>query len=305
MTYAVYRLCLWLMNKDQMTIYGKRADSHDIVKVVDGYINTSLLHNRSWNHLNKFSKSYLPLKHSYNRKGGIQFSYSYWLNLRAAQNGKMAWKDILLKGEPKTINYKVTRFNDSAYASLKNRKTNETMVHTVGVKCPRIRFGPTYDSIQVELNTIDNPDERFIIRSTSAPGNRTSMRNKAVKLAQDKWALFTFTFEDHTAINKHEDGIVIRFYLNDVLYSSRSIKSAMRPNKSNLHMFPSINGVGGPIQDSRIGNIFYFNYALSHSDIRTLYSRGPPKHMSDMENKDGLGEPLYLSEYNKADVYNT
>jgi hypothetical protein len=131
------------------------------------------------------------------------------------------------------------------------------------------------------------------------------MRNNAVKLAQDKWALFTFTFEDHIAINKQEDGIVIRFYLNDVLYSSHSVKSAIRPNKSNLHIFPSINGVGGPITNSRIGNVFYFNYALRHDDVRKIHTRGPPTHSSDVEKLDGLGEPLYLSEYNKADVYNT
>lgn len=254
----------------------------------------------SWNQINKFSKNYLPLKHSYNRQGGIQFSYSFWMNMKNATNNNIAWKDIILKGEPQTIKYNVTRFRHDTY-----KHPHKYVVDNVGVKCPRIRFGSTYDSLQVELNTIDNPDETFIFRSITAPGKMSSLRNNAIKLAQDKWALITFTFEDHVAINNHEDGIIVKFFFNDVLYNSKSIHSAMRPNKSNLHLFPSINNTGTPIMGSRIGNIIYFNYAINQDDIRKIYSRGPPRHMMDPHKTDTIGQPLYLSEYNKADVYNT
>jgi hypothetical protein len=305
--YVVYRVCLVLMGRDQVNMSGRhrgaRQDDDLKVDILKGYSHMSLLSNKSFSTVNRFSKNFLPLQPSFNRKGGIQFSYTFWMNIRVAQSSAFAWKDIILKGDPQTSNYTVTRFNDKAFVDATSKNTYTEKKSSVAVKCPRIRFGPSYDSFQVELNTLHNPDERFLIRSFSG-NTRPSMRNNAIKLAQNKWAMVTFTFEDHTAINDFEDGIIVRFYLNDTLYSTHTVRSAMRTNKSELHLFPSIDGRGQPIQNSRIGNIKYYNRALQHDDVKKLYHRGPPTKPA-VEQDNPESEPLFLSEYNKADVYNT
>ena len=306
--FAVYKLSLWILKQDQLASgqEGQTVNHRDIVKVVDGYAFTSVLFNRNWNMINMYKENYLPIKPSFNRKGGIQFSYSFWINMQNVGNENIKWKDIILKGDPESVTYTVTRFKDDADKTVSGSPDPSVTPPQplVAVKCPRIRFGPTYDSIQIELNTLHNPDERILIRSIKSESGTVDRQN-AVKLVQNRWAMMTFTFEDHVAINTFEDGITVRFYLNDVLYYTKNIKSAMRPNKSALHMFPSIDGVGESIHGSRIGNVFYYNWALDQEKVRDMYARGPPKKMAYIDNEKSLGDPLYLNEYNKADIYNT
>lgn len=298
--WIVYRISLWTMNKDKLSIETKEVDHKVQTYIVDGWTYMALMNQKQYNTVFKYAPDYLPIRPSYNRKGGIQFTYSFWICMRNVDNARYAWRDILLKGEPDSLtDYTVTRFHDEPYQSATTTKQyTETKKGVVAVKCPRIRFGPTYDSVQIELNTLIDPDARFLIRSFSAqPGNGV-MRSNAIKLVQDKWALMTFTFEDNVAINSHEDGIIIRFYLNDTLYASKTFKSAIRTNKSPLHLFP----LGTAIADSRIGDIVYYNRSLSHEDVAKVFDHGPPKKFA---NGSESGNTVRLNEYNKADMYNT
>jgi hypothetical protein len=302
--WLVYRISLFAMNKDKLSIETKEVDHKVQTYIVDGWTYMALMNQKQYNTIFKYASNYLPIRPSYNRKGGIQFTYSFWICMRNVDNARYAWRDIILKGDPESLtSYTVTRFHDSAYQDATTTKQyTETVRDVVAVKCPRIRFGPTYDSVQVELNTLVDPDARFLIRSFSesnAEGRSGGgMRSNAIKLVQDKWALMTFTFEDNVAINTHEDGIIIRFYLNDTLYASKTFKSAIRTNKSPLHLFP----LGSAIADSRIGDVVYYNRALSHEEVAKVFDHGPPKKFADGSE---IGNAVKLNEYNKADVYNT
>jgi len=302
--WIVYRISLMAMNKDKLSIETKEVDHKVQTYVVDGWTYMALMNQKQYNTVFKYSPTYLPIRPSYNRKGGIQFTYSFWICMRNVDTARYAWRDIILKGEPDSlVDYTVTRFHDPAYQqATTTQQYTEEINGVVAVKCPRIRFGPTYDSVQVELNTLVDPDARFLIRSFSgsqAQGQQQGgMRSQAIKLVQDKWALMTFTFEDNVAIDTHEDGIIIRFYLNDTLYASKTFKSAIRTNKSPLHLFP----LGTPIADSRIGDIVYYNRSLSHEDVAKVFDHGPPKKFA---NGSESGNTVRLNEYNKADVYNT
>lgn len=300
--WLVYRISLFAMNKDKLSIETKEVDHKVQTYVVDGWTYMALMNQKQYNTVFKYAPNYMPIRPSYNRKGGTQFTYSFWIGLRNVDNSRYAWRDIILKGDPDSLtDYKVTRFHDTAYqAATTTKQYTETMKGVVAVKCPRIRFGPTYDSVQIELNTLIDPDARFLIRTfagSPAEGHGV-MRSQAMKLVQDKWALMTFTFEDNVAINTHEDGIIIRFYLNDTLYASKTFKSAMRTNKSPLHLFP----LGTAIADSKIGDIVYYNRALSHEDVAKVFDHGPPKKFA---NGSESGDTVKLNEYNEADVYNT
>eukprot|EP00798_Chlamydomonas_sp_ICE-L_P010942 gene10942-17056_t len=299
--YVIYLLSLVATIKDGLTPKQKPVDHKVEVRMVDGWIQMAELHNRFYTTLNEYASNYMPIRPSYNRKGGIQFTYQFWINMRNADSSNVKFRDILLKGDPGVFNYRTVRFADSDFSAATGVTERVENKETVTTKCPRILFGPTFDSFQIELNTIHDLDARFIIRSVSDPSSSkgSSMRRNALKLAQDKWMLVTFTFEDHVAISAHEEGIIIRAYINDTLYATKEIASAMRPNRSRLHLFPGKS----PISNNRIGNLKYYNRAINHEEVASVFSEGRPTKYANMNG--GLGEQLRLSEHNKADTYNS
>jgi hypothetical protein len=296
--YLIYLISLFATNRDGLMPKQKQVDHKVEVLMINGWISMAELHNRFFTTSNEYVSNYMPIRPSYNRKGGIQFTYQFWINMRNTDSHNVKFRDIILKGDPTVFDYRMVRFTDKDFSVATGVNERVENKRTVTTKCPRILFGPTYDSFQVELNTIHDPDERFVIRSVSNTSN-SSLRRNVMKLGQDKWMLVTFTFEDHVAISNHEEGIIIRAYINDTLYATKKIASAMRPNKNRLHLFPGKN----PISNNRIGNMIYYNRALNQEDVSSVYSKGKPTKYANM--KDGIGEQLNLSEHNKADSYNT
>ena len=53
----------------------------------------------------------------------------------------------------------------------------------------------------------------------------------------------------------------------------------------------------------KIGNITYYNYALSTNDVINVFNNGPPTNSLIVEKKDN-NSAAYLSAYNKIDIYN-
>eukprot|EP00798_Chlamydomonas_sp_ICE-L_P017313 gene17313-23622_t len=296
--YVIYLISLVATNKDGLTPKQNPVDHNVVVRMVDGWIPMAELHNRFFTTLNEYASNYMPIHPSYNRKGGIQFTYQFWINMRNSDSSSVKFRDIILKGDPSVFDYRMVRFADQDFSVATGVNKRVENKRTITTKCPRILFGPTYDSFQVELNTIHDPDAHFVIRSVSDASN-SSLRRNVMKLGQDKWMLVTFTFEDHVAISNHKEGIIIRAYINDTLYATEKIGSAMRPNKNRLHLFPGKS----PIANNRIGNMTYYNRALTHEEVAAVFSQGQPTKYANLNG--GIGEQLRLSEHNKADSYNT
>ena len=301
--FAVYRMALWLVKKDEMVIDEKTKNPKATVHIVDGYAYTTIASNRTWNTVNPDSRSYAPIKRSFNRKGGAQYSYSFWLYLEDTAPANVANKDILLRGDDQVYTYRqATDYDDGM---VKEKVAQD--VTDITIKAPRIRFGPTFDSFVVELNTLHNPNERINIDPVHNTSHEdTTLRHNLLKLMQGKWVLLTFTFEDNVAINDFEDGIIVRFFVNDLLYHTAAIKSAMRPNNGDFYLLPTSGADDNMIKNGRIGDVTYYNYALGMKHVREIFEHGAPKHPCKELMGDGsLGDPLHLSEYNKLDVYNT
>ena len=106
-------------------------------------------------------------------------------------------------------------------------------------------------------------------------------------------------------INDFEDGVIVRFYVNDFLYDIHRVRSALRLNNGDLHLFPSCTK-SSVLKQARIGNLAHYNYALSNLSVRDIYDAGPPRHLAtDLAGASSLGHPLYLSEQNKLDNANS
>lgn len=313
--YAVYRLSLWVLKKDKLVVDARNDfDPRTETKIVDGYAPTDLLADRDFDTINPQSKSFRSLPRSLNRKGGAQFSYSFWINLKDTSPKNVAHKVILMRGDRQRYSFSRTPNTtiDAGAPDNKIRVNADAKQYTfneVLVKCPLIRFGEDYKSLVVEFNTLDNPNEKVEISSFDSASDDPSLRHNVLKLIDNAWVLFTFTFEDSVAINDFEDGIIVRFYVNDFMYNVSKVRSTLYPNNGSFHLLPTWNGeglAGGEVlRNARIADVKYHNYALSSPAVKEMYDVGPPKnYASDLVGSD-LGDPLYLSMYNKLDIFNS
>jgi hypothetical protein len=318
----IYLVSLWILRRDQLVADPSTlATPKQRVMILDGYAEASVISGTQWSTVNPQSQNYVLLDRSYNRKGGAQYTYSLWVQIRDTSviNGQT----LFMRGDPTLYNW------------TKKVGTNPpTPFNDVLVKSPRVRFGKSFDDgLVVEFNTLDdpqggnvfitpNPDPIPVAGQSPAPLTTydETMRKNAFNLIRDRWAMLTFTFEDGVAINEFENGIVVRFYLNDVLYKSQGVKGALKQNSGDVYLLPAIANdpnYGGPNQqsytagqgpdaltNSTVGNLTYYNYALGLGQVRDLFTRGPPKNPATF-GVGPIGEALYLSEYNKLDVYNS
>lgn len=315
----LYLVSLFALKRDSLVVderytIGSAVDTPIIV----GYTETVILANRTYNTVDVSSRSYVHMPRSYNRHGGAQFTYSFWIFVGDPSPQAVKNRCILMRGD--TRQYKYTRrqiatrpvWDDGTVGDRPSKRGHHSLTHDhknrvlttgVAIKCPRIAFGDSYDHLVVTLNTTDDLDATLDLSrdSHSAMGDTAVVGAApyALSLIENRWAMMTFTFEDHIPINDFEDGILVNFFLNDVLYQSGAFSGMLRQNMDALHLFP-----GGGIAGTRIANLTYSNYAWGAPKVLSAYVKGVPKKRSLDPDTDSVGEPLYLSEYNKLDVYN-
>ena len=314
---AVYLLSLKLMQQDKLVIdVRSMQNSKTETKIIPGFVDSTVIANRSFNTIMPMSDNFVNMPKSFNRQGGAQYSFSFWIFVDDPEQAVN--KTILLRGDNRTYNSAVF-IGDNADFVTSDVNSGKTDVSTGDAKrtgmwfptspdmvvsypmlaSPCITFGSRYDQIAILFNTVDWPFGMVTINPRRNTQDDTKRRD-AMKLIAHKWALFTFVLEDNVANNDFEDGIVVRFYLNDMLYHTERVAGSLRSNNGNLYLFPD-----GGIPQTRIADLTYFNYALGQDRIKHIYEQGVPTYYySDMISKAGFGTPLYLSEYNKLDIYN-
>lgn len=318
----IYFLSLWILGREVLVSQASGTTSKQRVLILDGYAESTVVAGTQWSTVNPNSQNYVMLDRSYNRKGGAQFSYSIWVQIR--DTSSINGQTLFMRGDPSLYNW-TKKVGDTAATSATD----------VLIKSPRVRFGSSFDEgLVVEFNTIQDPQGGSIVIKPNpnpipvagqSPASLTTfdetMRQNIWNLTRDRWAMLTFTFEDGVAINEFENGIIFRFYLNDVLYKTQGVQGALRQNVGDVYLLPAINndpgiqnnpnqkgytvGQGpGAIANTTIGNLSYFNYALGLAEVSALFRQGPPKNPATF-GVGPVGEPLFLSMYNKLDVYNS
>lgn len=312
--YAVYVLSLRLIATDRLAIdkHAVVRSGHFETKILDGYADSTVLATKTYNTVNSHAQNYLSLPDSFNRTGGAQYSYSFWIFVDDPEQAKhktifhrgdvRAYNAALFVGGDKVANFVPPRVSTNAGGDRTGVEFATPPDHVLTypfISSPCVTFADRYDEIGIFFNTIQWPFASVTINPANDADDNTKRRD-AMKLIAHKWALFTIVIEDSVAVNDFEDGIVVRFYLNDMLYYTEHVQGALRTNTGHFHIFPD-----GGIQGTRIGNLTYFNYAIGQERVKSIYDKGPPKHYSrDIMSGSALGDPLFLSEYNKLDIYN-
>lgn len=271
------------------------------VVVVDGWVTGGIGADRAWNTVAPASPAYAPLRPSYNRSGGAQFSYSFWMRLEAdADPAAYAGRDILLRGDPTHYEYQRTVLPPPGLGPSAAAGAPETRTGPLA-KCPRVRFGDGLGELVVEFNTLTDPDEALAVEPT--PGDDDTVRRNLLRMVAGRWTLYTVSFEDAVSSSTgFESGVRVRLYVNDTLYATHWARGALRQNPGDLVLLPTPPG-GAPLDKMRVGDLRYFNYAVPDDVVADLFRRGPPGRMSAAFDS-GAGEPLFMSEYNRLDIYN-
>jgi hypothetical protein len=278
LVYATYAIALWVLRRDKLMVdRGIKTVEPSKTLIISGFSDASYLQRTIVDTLNPEAMSFANMPRSVNRRGGAQFTYQFWILLTNTLPSNVAFKDILIRGD-------LTRYNIVTVDPNDKDRIVDGPKEDVLIKCPRIRFNETFDELAVEVNTIDDPNPPPIkIKGT-------------LRLVPNKWVLCTFAFQDDVAMNDFEDGVQMRFYINDLLVQKSTMKSALRQNNGNLYLFPS-----GAVEGCKIGDLSYYNYAVTQGEVADVYNRGVPKAMA-VTRRTPLPSPLYLTEYNKLDI---
>jgi len=289
-TYIIYLIALHIINVDKLVI----DEKYDLakkkqVKVIDGYIDASSK-NVHYNTTMPVASNYMPIRPSVNIKGGAQFTYTFWMFRDA--NADVANKIIFLKGDDKRYNFRITNNKNKKVPAVD--KLSEHMVF-----CPLVKFGNDPSTFEIKFNTFAKYDETMVVeRLTSSD---TAYRNNLIATLENTWHMITISFEDNVPINDFENGIMVKFYVNEVLYKVSRFPSALKQNQGDLFLFP--NG-SNPISNVKVSNFTYYNYVLGEEEIRKLSLSGANTNASGAFATPNAAKPPVLSDYNKLDIYN-
>lgn len=299
---AVYMATLFILRQDSIVVYGNQVGQSEKTVVLDGWVLAAAYKDRRYITNNPALPNYVRIPKSINRQEGSQFSYSFWLNIADTTPANVANKVLLLKGDPTP--YTVTA--KQAIGSVPSLANDPKLYSSTGplIKCPMIRFGKTFSDVVIEINTVKDVAYSLSVsgdRSAHSPAGRMNLTS----LLPGGWYMITLTVEDNYAPGLPENGIRVRFFINDTLYREETGSSnptlrnnAVKQNDAPLWLFP-----GSSISGTRMANLAYFNRALNDMEVQSLFAAG----FKDSPVQEGIGStnyPSMLTAGNKIDILN-
>ena len=297
----LYIITLVVLRIDSIvSISSNKVSSNNSTLIVDGYAPISWLANKSFNTTNQHARNFKSIPRSLNRRGGAQFTYQFWIKIEETDQEYYEDLIILLRGDKR-------KYNIGLYDK---QILTQTIPNEHVIACPLIKFTDSFRNIQIQLNTNNSPMTYININMTPH-SNTLSRRNALSLLALNNWYLMTFIFEDNYSFhNGHENGIRMRFWLNDFEYLEEPFSEKnfppfrnnfIRENEGELYLFPNLksSSSGSFLQ---LGNLKYYNYIVSDKEIMDTYKLGRPSHSAVVT--DTKKNTMELSTFNKIDIYN-
>jgi hypothetical protein len=214
---------------------------------------------REINTSNPYKNNFIFMPHSNNIKGGSQFTYTFWLDIKSNFNTYMSDRVIFMRG-----------IKDKKKGLLENTNENKLPL----VICPLIKFansalrtesgkGPL---LEIYFNTTNNPHSKVTLDEdvyrfiTSTNSNR-------------KWFLMSIVFQDYMDFSNNEKGVQVQNYINDNLVSTKVIKNdSLKLNNCNMYVSPFAEDAES--NESYFADLTYYNYAMDILDIEKVYGTG-------------------------------
>lgn len=219
---------------------------------------------------------YVPVRKSVNQMGGLQYSYSFWF-LR--ETGWVPSNDniVLLAGDNTKYDYSV---GSAAYE-------NKYAIFNPMIKLQN-------NEVHVLINTLHNVRETV---STAPSANSQTLTN-----AGATWTMITVVVEDNKSYDGFENGILVQIYVDNVLNMAKHIRSTLKSNHGDLFLYPASEmNASQRISGCKIGNLSYFNYALSAANIQQRFMTGIPRFEASRQSSVDLATlPNYVSLFNQV-----
>jgi hypothetical protein len=226
--------------------------------------------------------AFVWLPDSNNLKGGAQFSYTFWLNLKS--NTQLQDKIIFTRGSMIQDN----TIDPPTYIS----------------KCPMVRINShtsRFPELEISYNTLGKIDNYIELKE--------EIFNMIVSTSKNpKWFLISITFQDYIDFSDSEHGIQVQVFINDHLVKTVINKNdSLKLNYGNVIITPHTNegemDETSSDQESFYSDITYHNYALDILDIQNLYYQGMSNTAGCITARDTAAENISTA-YQQLSLHN-
>lgn len=323
----LYIVTLYVLNVDSFVKNPSNTDikPRESTLIIDGYSGPAFFAGDEYNTVNHLTGNFKKIARSLNQPGGVSLTYQFWVKVDEPSDEFFKDMVILVKGDKRVFNLAYYLKDGQNYA-LKRK-----MPADMYIACPAIMFGDSYRQLKVRFNSNNDPYNEIVIDMNK--DTDPSARKNLLSLMPMTWTLLTFVFEDnYSSMEGAANGIKFTFYVNDIPYwvessSSSTIDSKinyfdckadrrfsscrptstpifkndfLKQNDGNLYLFPNLKE---PKDFMKVGNMRYYNYAVTPNEVAQVFLKGPPKHAAQ-KGKDDSIKPSYISALNKVDMYN-
>ncbi len=250
----------------------------ETIAVFDGIKDLSLDKNETYTTTDKLIPSFRNINNSYNQRGGVEFSYTFWLYIKPLAESASILNNTIIKPDegftPDNIEKQTVLFVKgsrelSTYSNICGSPKTDIMV-----KCPLVKLEQYGSQLTVEFNTLSSkPDgTEYIEGIKQGSQNRCTditnewKRGNSHKLTlgninraefAEKWVLVSVVLQDTSPTdplpyrNKSRCRIFINNFLELNTYVDGSIVpdkntfSTINVNSGNLHVFPVLSIASG------------------------------------------------------------
>jgi hypothetical protein len=293
-------ITIWIMESDKIFVNSKyNQDKKLKVHVLNGYVSASTFDTKSYNTMYQEHPRFLPIKRSVNRRGGAQFTYYFWMYVdnpvyllpRTREDPEYT---LFIKGDHKSYPY-------SKVDEVDSTTTNFTDKY---VMCPQVSYGRETNDLEITFNSTRQLKHK--IKLESKEDADSAMRHNLTSLQPKKWMLYTIIFNDNMPLNEFENGLLVRIFVNDILYQTEKLSGvSIIQNNGDFTLFPDYNKQPSIEKAGlKLSDLTYCNYAMGENEVVSLFRSGPTLS-EHMDSTSFVEEVLDLSSYNKLDIYNS
>jgi hypothetical protein len=273
----------------------------ETVAIFDGIKDLSLDKNETYTTTDKVLPSFRNINKSANQKGGIEFSYTFWLYVKprsssdcSTRSDKVVTPDegfTLENIHKQTVLFVKGSKDLSTYNNICNKPKTDIMV-----KCPLVKLEQCGSRLTVEFNTLSsNPSGTDYVESIKqgsqnrctditidwkrANSHKLSLSNLDRVEFANKWILVSVVLQDTSPTDPlpYRNKARCRIFINNFLELNTYVDGSLSPNKNvfstinvnsgNLHVFPVLSL---PSTDAAGGTVDVETYVPTNTEQRKL-----------------------------------